>query len=239
MICLSVLCYTILQTHTYFFQIICARSVPINSKGLQNYWPILNGNMLDYIGGAHMTPIVNVNYIPDRFNNPKSALYLNSGSCSVPAGVYFKSPFSILVWVNPQQTTGATRILDFSSGTFQNNVIFQYGLNPQFGIFYGTTGAQSNYLTASIAVNVSRWTHLAAVYDGSMFFLYIDSTLQGSRLISTVYSNPPNPVNVVRQNCYIGRSAWYPNDVDAMVFIDDLKIYNRALSQVEIAADMN
>jgi hypothetical protein len=210
---------------------------------LQNYWPILNGNMVDYIAGANMTPVVNVSYISDRFGNSKAALFLNSGYCTVPPGVYFSSPCSIMAWVNPRQSLKYCRIFDFSNGQCQNNAIFDLSdgtaMRPSFGFLYGTDCIKSNFVATLLPVSLNEWSHVAGVYDGTNFLLYVNGILQNSIVASLSYSNPPNPVNTVRQNCYIGRSAWYPGDPDAIAYYDDLKFYNRPLTQAEILADMN
>jgi hypothetical protein len=195
--------------------------------------------MLDYIGLANMTPIVNVSYTPDRFNNSQSALYLNSGSCSVPPGVYFNSTFTITVWVNPQQAVSWQRILDFANGAPSDNVFLKISpsvtsLQAYLCTYYGTSSwnvAQSGVVSVA---GLNQWSHLATVYNGTMFLLYINGTLQATQSALSAA-----PKNVMRQYCYIGRSVWFPNSPpDSNMFLDDLKIYNRALSLAEILADM-
>jgi hypothetical protein len=63
--------------------------------------------------------------------------------------------------------------------------------------------------------------------------IYINGILQVS--LSTPYS----PMNVVRnQNLIGGRTVRAGND-DLIAYLDDLRIYNRALSSAEILNDMN
>ncbi len=53
--------------------------------GLVNYWPF-NGNGNDLIGSANLYGGVNIEWVPDRFGRPNSAVYLNTGHFLAPSG---------------------------------------------------------------------------------------------------------------------------------------------------------
>jgi hypothetical protein len=191
--------------------------------------------MLDYIGHSDMIVGANAALDSDRFKNPKSALYLNSGYCTVPPGVYFNGSFTITAWVKKVQTTNQNRLLDFGNGRIEN-VIFSItsSTNSKPYLAIGQTIGWSGPLASSSALGSGVWTHLASVFNGSNAYIYLNGTLTMSESGITVH-----PDNIVRQDCFIGRSSWYPGDQDANAYFDDIKIYNRALSSQEIVQDMN
>lgn len=206
----------------------------MNENGLINYWPI-NGDTRDYIGNSNMTPMANFSYTTDRFNNPRSAFYLNNGYCTVPAGVYFVGNFTITAWVKLIESTDWARLIDFGNGG-QDNVVFAISSDepaePAIQVYNS-----GNQIFAESLVNLNQeWTHLAGVNNGSQLLLYVNSTLTGS--IQAIYQ----PRSINRTICYFGRSAFHSDsdpsgNGDANACFDDIKIFNRALSPEEILSD--
>ena len=82
--------------------------------------------------------------------------------------------------------------------------------------------------TAPVALNT--WTHLAATYDGATLRLFVNGVQVGSR------AHTGNITASTRVLGIGGNSVWgeYFNGL-----IDDVRIYNRALSAAEIQSDMN
>ncbi len=80
-------------------------------------------------------------------------------------------------------------------------------------------------------VNDGRWHHVAGVYDGSRVCLYVDGALDGSEPAWGTIATNSYPV-------WIGGNAEKPDENyrawDGL--IDDVRIYNYALSQTELAA---
>jgi hypothetical protein len=91
-----------------------------------------------------------------------------------------------------------------------------------------------------IALGINQWQHLACVYSFPYYFIYIDGTLVTAPGSQTTYSSF-NIKNETRTSNFVGRSNWYINgvDQDADADFDDLKIFNRSLSQQEIQSEMN
>jgi hypothetical protein len=210
-------------------------------NGLINYWPIDNGDIRDYIGQSDMTPVLNVGFVLDRLGYAQSALYLNNGYCTVPPGVYFNSTFTITAWVNSQDLDiKRQRVIDFGNGEWINNVALAYidiATSPTpYGIITPDDlgdGASTVYAVSSATISQFQWIHLALVYDGSYQYIYINGAQ------TAMQWSPSYPNNLVRNSCFIGRSNWPLLDKDANAFMDDLKIYNRALRPQEILANMN
>ena len=79
-----------------------------------------------------------------------------------------------------------------------------------------------------VSVDDGRWHHVAGVFDGEMLYLYVDGVLDNSR-------DAPGEICNNQFNVYIGENSeivgHYWNGL-----IDDVRIYDQALSAEEIAA---
>lgn len=185
--------------------------------------------MTDYIGSSNMAQGSSTYFTSDRSGNSNAALALNGGYTYVPSGVFFNTPFTIAVWVYPVSLGAFARILDFGSGAgsgggVENVVFVQTWATTNEPYFY-MNGV--NYLT-STSLTMSSWQHLAATYDGTTLKMYRN----GVSIMSTsvTYSLP----SITRTYCYIGKSNWA--DGYSYSYIDELRIYNTALSSSSISA---
>jgi PKD repeat protein len=83
-------------------------------------------------------------------------------------------------------------------------------------------------LYAGPAPTVNKWTHLAATYDGMNQKLYVNGALVGSRPQTKAMTVSGAPLRIG------GNSVWGEFFAG---YIDEVRVYNRALSDSEIARD--
>jgi hypothetical protein len=81
---------------------------------------------------------------------------------------------------------------------------------------------------AQLAVSV--WTHLAATYDGASVRLYVDGSLAATLAVS-------GSMSATSGSLRIGGNGIWPEWFDGL--IDEVRIYDRALTASEIQTDMN
>ena len=93
----------------------------------------------------------------------------------------------------------------------------------------GTFGSTNVNAFGTAALPAATWTHVAATYDGTTVRLYVSGTLVGSAAASGNISASGSPLS-------IGGTAAYGEYFNGR--IDDVRIYNRALSAAEIQQDM-
>jgi Concanavalin A-like lectin/glucanases superfamily len=91
------------------------------------------------------------------------------------------------------------------------------------------TGEGDRSLSAGPQLPVKTWTHLAATYDGSTQRLYVNGELAGTR-------PQAGNISVSSGKLRIGGNAIW-GDEYFTGYIDEVRVYNRALTQAEIAAD--
>ena len=188
------------------------------------------------IGGAHLFNGKKAGLTEDRFARPLSALSLNGGSYQIPPGNYFQNgQFSITTWIKLKNYGSYPGLVKFSNG-FKNESIF-LGFNmgtskPQFIIFNGNQIERIANSISSSAIQLNIWTHLAMTFDQNFNnLIYVNANITAS-------GNLNQPLKyTTRISNYIGRPDGNQPDLNGT--IDELKIFNRALSQQEIQFEMN
>jgi hypothetical protein len=81
--------------------------------------------------------------------------------------------------------------------------------------------------TSTLPANV--WTHVAATYDGSQLRFYVNGILVASKAVTGSYQ-------VNTSYLWMGGNAVYGEHFNGK--LDELRIYNKALTQAEIQSDM-
>ena len=94
------------------------------------------------------------------------------------------------------------------------------------GTFNGTVA----WVTGTTANPVNTWTHVALTYDGATMRLYVNGVQAASQAQTGAIETNSNPLR-------IGGNVPYGEYFQGR--IDEVRVYNRALSQAEIQTDMN
>jgi hypothetical protein len=135
-------------------------------------------------------------------------------------------------WAYPTAATGTWMTIALKEAPPGNNLAYHLQADPSnHPISYITTdlaGAQG--VTGPQLLPLNTWTYLAATYDGAMLSLYVNSTLVASQPVSGNILPSTGPLR------FGGNSIWGEYFAGT---IDNVRIYNRALNQTEIQADMN
>jgi hypothetical protein len=132
-------------------------------------------------------------------------------------------------WVFPTTTSGVRDILikEGSNVDLYNLYARNWRGRPESNVFVGGTNRVAEGATAP-AANV--WTHVAGTYDGTTLRLFINGVQTASIAISGPIATSTGPLRIG------GNSMWGEFFQGR---IDEVRIYNRALSQTEIQTDMN
>ena len=97
--------------------------------------------------------------------------------------------------------------------------------------YFTTAGGALRAVTGTAAIAQNAWTHLAVTYDGTNMRIYVNGALARSVLRSGA---------VLQSNgvLHIGGNEVWGGEFFAGL-IDEVRIYNRALTAGEIQTDMN
>ena len=158
-----------------------------------------------------------------------SALVFNGTSAlvTVPSStsINLTTAFTLSAWVYPTSSTAAWKDVVYRSP----DVYYLEGASPQGAVpaTGGTFTGSPLYGVASLPVNT--WSHLASTYDGAALRLYVNGQQVATRSVSAALASSSNPLT-------IGGNATFGQYWTGR--IDEVRVYERALSPTEIQTDM-
>ena len=218
-----------------------AQNLPsyLPTNGLVGWWPF-NGNANDESGNGNHGIVNGALLEGDRSGSLDNSFSFNGLSdviqVSDPANNTFDFlglDFSISVWVKTISNQSGNPVITKQSLGLIANVSGDYNLDlinglPRFAIGFGN-GEGADRL-GLIAVNDNSWHHLIAVYSNLGINIYIDGV--SSNGASTRPIQFPSSLANSIEDLRIGQ-GWNSHFSG---LIDDIAIYNRALTQEEITA---
>jgi hypothetical protein len=143
------------------------------------------------------------------------------------ASLDLSAAMTVEAWVFPTSLTGYSAIV----AKERTGGGFPYGLETGAGVpdGYVTTGPNAT-AAATTALAANAWTHVAASYDGANVRLYVNGVLAATKAASGAIrlSN-----DALRIGGDVTWSEWFQGR------IDDVRVYNRALTAAELGTDMN
>lgn len=197
----------------------------------------LNGNADDSSDFVNNGTIVgSVLPIQNRNGTPNSAMFFNESDGFIDVGnvsaLQLTSKISISVWVNANgnQNGWDTIVNKWEDDTTTNadGIGFGYylGLNPD-----GLT-LRWNVTSQSIQINnpfpINEWTHIVVTFDGDSLKLYLNGILESQENVSGITLTNNAPFKIGRQSDLDDGTTGFNGG------IDDIRVYNRALSLNEI-----
>lgn len=214
-----------------FVSNVMAQNVPsyVPTNGLVGWWPF-NGNANDESGNGNNGTVTNATLIADRNGIGNSAYDFNSNAQIVcPKNNIPSQTLSLSVWIKQDNLFGGQFVcLGSSASTTWGAVATNNNLELGYGAGCGGNGGS---ILNSTAINTNEWIHLVYVSDGvgGNTKIYKNGTYVGQSKNSTSIGNCSS------QNLYFGVDIFSaPEYMDAK--LDDIAIYNRALTQQEITA---
>jgi hypothetical protein len=142
------------------------------------------------------------------------------------ASLALTSGMTVEAWVKPTQLGSLWRTvaLKEQSGDLCYALYAHDGTGAAGHVYVG-----SEWRARGGALTLDAWTHLAVTYDGSVLALYRDGALVTTTLVSGPLATSSGPLKIG------GNSVWLEPFAGQ---IDDVRIYDRALSASQIADDM-
>ena len=209
-----------------------------NAAGLMAHYP-LDGNANDIAGGHNGTASAGVSYAPGKIGQ---ALKLNGNDyvdCGNPTQLDFGTgDWTVAAWIN------------MATSMTGPNIIFSNGGDDSGGIRYVLSMGQSADHTITLTVDDNatkvesigkvvvddgQWHHVIGLRKGTSLRVYVDSFQDGADVtVAAGY----NLAGTSQANAFIGAGYSFANKVIQKFYtgtIDDVRIYNYALSDAEIA----
>ena len=187
--------------------------------GMVAWWPG-DASTSDLAGANDGSIVGGVTYAAGRVGQAFS-LDGSTGWVQVPdsASLRVTGQITIDAWINPAATGG--RVVDkITAGGADGYLLDTYG-----GVIRLIVDGQT--LSGATSIPTGAWSHVAGVYDGAQMRVYLNGALDGT--IATTVAIPTNALPVRIGAASDGGSLFSG-------LIDEVEVFNRALSQAEIQA---
>jgi chitodextrinase len=181
----------------------------------------------DSSGNGKNGTIVGASWAAGKYG---SALSFNGTSSRVdlPAlGTFYKTGFTLEAWVNKTGTKKDVAVLgswDYPQGgpmLWVDHVAGHHYITLNTGL--------SNYLDSGQAPATGQWQYVTATYDGTNVRYYVN----GAQVATRTFTGNVGDFNTWRIGAYGGTPYGFFDGS-----IDDVRVYDRALSAAEVQSDM-
>ncbi|TDV56086.1 LamG domain-containing protein [Actinophytocola oryzae] len=198
-----------------------------------------NANDTAYLGDRHGTATGGVSYLPGAVGT--AASFDGTGYVTTTNTVRTDASFSVSAWARINPTGGAQAIVSQDGTTFAGFDLWWRPDNGGRWVFAmadpDATQGNADIVWSAAPAQPNTWTQLTGVYDAAanQLRLYVNGVLSAS--VAKANVRPENSTGPVR----IGRTMWDSHpDVDFVNgAIDEVKLYDRVVSDAEIAASVN
>lgn len=215
-----------------------------NDANLVSLW-LLNNDTLDSVGSNNLTNNNTVIFSVDAQEGSHSADFERSNSESLSitdasqSGLDITGNLSICLWIKPESVASPEYQLVSKYRTSDNNRSYRVVIDSTSpnGIRANLSSNGTSVAAARSATTIqaSIWQHIAVVYNGTDIRIYLDGTLDSNGAL--------NPL-AYTSGIFNGAAAFYLGLQDGSSgyydgLMDEVAIFNRALSSTEVADIFN
>ena len=205
--------------------------------GLVAFYPF-NGNANDESGNGNNGVVNGATLTTDRLGKADSAYSFDGVNdyIQLPStSLLHPNQFSLSAWVYLKEyvSNGDGNI---GANVFSNYICCQ--TSTAFIFYISQDGRASirslDDLKSNTIIPLNTWSHIVATHNGNILKVYLNGTIDGNKpsLLSSTSSSGASR---------IGKGSWYDQNGFEMFsgIIDDIRIYNRALTDTEVLALYN
>lgn len=206
------------------------------TNGLVGYWPLdggttnwTTGTTFDLSGQGNTGSLLGMSTTTSPVQGRVGQALKFNGASYIDAGngssLNITGPVTVSIWVRLSSLPASNE--DFISKYDGTNVGYIMLLTSAGSLRFYTGGAGANSANATVTTNLlNTWINVVGEYDGTNTKIYVNGVAQTNAI------TPLAPV-VASTDLNIGRRASGVNFTSGT--LDDVRIYNRALSATEIA----
>ncbi len=196
--------------------------------GLVAYYPF-NGNANDESGNGNNGEVSGAVLTVDRFGDSSSAYafdgikdFINFGNST---DFNFTDSCTFSLWINPDKVQAGRILNKWVNGQEDKQIFYLSERRLRFYLHC----CSDTVLPSNSTIDLNKWTHIILVYDGNEQKIYIDGIEDAS---NERVGNIANSIG----NLYAGYNPDRSSEGEYPFSgkIDDIRIYNRALSEAEI-----
>ncbi|WP_166437305.1 LamG-like jellyroll fold domain-containing protein [Niastella caeni] len=211
---------------------------PVVTTGAYSYWNFNDSSAtsaMDLWGNRKATLNSGVTRVAGAIKQGIKLDGTSNGYASLPTGaVSSLNDFTISGWVKLDVAGNWARVFDFGTGT---NVYMFLGRTNTGLLRYAITtggGSKEQGINSNTTISTGVYTHVAVTWSGNVGILYMNGQEVGRNSAMTL---KPSNLGNTTQN-WFGRSQ-YSADAYLNGILDDIRIYNRQLSALEVVNLVN
>lgn len=203
-----------------------------DTPGLIAYYPF-NGNANDESGNDYHGSVYGATLTTDRNGNANSAYEFNGIDNYVDIGDWENGgPMSFTFWARWDAYNWYSRILDLGNGSSSNNIIVG-NYRDENSLFFSCYNGSTETKMWTPTISLGQWDFYAATVDANGIMTVYKN---GQQIDQKTDGSTPN--TMLRTEQFIGRSNFSADDYFEGA-IDELKIYDYALTLEEIQSNYN
>ncbi len=203
----------------------------VPADGLVAWYPF-NGNADDESGNGNNGELAGASIAGDHLGG-QSAFYFNGDGdqINIPysASLSPTEQVSVSVWCNPETLEGKNLVSNGTHVNYFQRSYYMFGPNESGQCrFRINAGGVEDNVYSSGSFGTSEWIHVIGTYDGTQMKLYVNGQLEGSLAKSGSINQHGNGTTIGGNIFYAWSDYWFQGS------IDDVGIWNRALSEEEV-----
>ena len=175
----------------------------------------------------------------DRFGTTNAAYLFDGSNDYISLGdtnaFAFTNMFTVSTWV---KRTGVSNGLDGSAIIINNEGLYELGHSPNgvLGFAVSTTNITSwNWTNTTTVLPLNQWSQLVFIYNGGTVEIYMNGALIGTQSLGGILDEAV-AITATQNEFQIGARQGYPAKYNFKGNMDDVAIYNYALSATEVSA---
>ena len=210
----------------------------VPAEGLVGWFPFADGAISSQVG-EESVQIEGAISSADRFGNLNQAHSFNGQNDFVsiePLGDAYnyegQNQISISTWVKPTEFGAQHGLVGYSG---YNDAYPQYALKIEStGRMYFIAGSslfeENGFNLSASTLDLGEWNHMVMTYDGALLTFYLNGSVEFENPIEDTFSGAN-----ANAKLFFGK-AWGQNNASLQGSMDDVGIWDRSLSEVEVAA---
>ena len=217
------------------FTLVCVTSAPLpaQSSGLVAAYSFNEGSgtsVTDSSGNGNTGTVANTTWTAS--GKYGSALVFNGTSALVTindaASLHLTTAMTLEAWVSASTVNAIYRDVIYKG----NDAYYIEGTSTKsaFPSGGGTFGTASGEVFGTAKLTANTWTHLATTYDGANLRMYVNGKLVATLAKTGVIPTSANPLQIGGDSLY---GQFFKGN------IDEVRVYNVALTLAQIVTDMN
>jgi hypothetical protein len=203
-------------------------------SGLVAYYPF-NGNAHDESGNRNNGTVYGAALSNDRCGNPNSAYCFNGTSAIIKVpdnpSLNMNRTLSICAWVDPNDVSSAYNRMIICKHDVTKRLGYTFKkLNGGSKFWFEFFGNSYRQLVSNTNISAGVWTFYVCTYDGKTMKIFKNGKLEISNAVNDIITTTTYPLGIGG----IPAAGNYQNMEYYSGCIDDVRIYNRALTDAEI-----